>query len=126
MFTNTAINIYSRDVDRLAAFYERLGFRQTFRTPSVGAPAHVEVTLDGLTIGIADPAALAADHGLEPELGGRPVELALHTDDVDRDHARLIGAGAPSLSPPHDFLDDLRLAWVADPDGNPIRLIGRR
>ena len=126
MFTNPAINIYSRDIDRLAAFYERLGFRQTFRTPADGAPVHMEMTLDAFTIGIADPAALAADHGLEPDLGGRPVELALRTDDVDRDHVRLTEAGAPSLSTPHDFRDDLRLAWVADPDGNPIRLIQRR
>jgi catechol 2,3-dioxygenase-like lactoylglutathione lyase family enzyme len=126
VLSKPAINLYSRDVDRLAAFYERLGFRQTFRTPADGAPVHVEVTLDGFTIGIADPAALASDHGLEPDLGGRPVELALRTDDVDRDHVRLIEAGAASLSGPHDFLDDLRLAWAADPDGNPIRLIERR
>jgi hypothetical protein len=30
---NPAINIYSHDLGRLVTFYERLGFRETFRTP---------------------------------------------------------------------------------------------
>jgi hypothetical protein len=122
MFSRPAINVYSRDVIRLATFYEGLGFRETFRTPKDGVPVHVELMLDGFTIGIASVDAAIADHGLSPDLGGRPVEVVLWTDDTDRDHARLTAAGAPSLSPPHDFLDNLRLAWVADPDGNPIQL----
>jgi uncharacterized glyoxalase superfamily protein PhnB len=111
---------------RLVAFYEGLGFRETFRTPKEGQPVHVEVTLNGFTIGIASVDAAVADHGLRPELGGRPVEIVLWTDDTDRDYARLTAAGAPSLSPPHDFLASLRLAWVADPDGNPIQLAQHR
>jgi hypothetical protein len=51
----------------------------------------------------------------------RPVEIVLWSADTDSDYARLGAAGAPSLSAPHDFLADLRLAWVADPDGNPIQ-----
>ena len=88
---------------RLVEFYEGLGFRETFRTPEVGVPIHVEVSLDG-----------------------RPVEILLWTDDADRAYARLTAEGAPSLSPPHDWLSNLRLAWVADPDGNPIQLAQRR
>ena len=126
-FRNPMINIYSRDLVQLASFYERIGFRETFRTPEEGAPVHVEVTLDDFTIGIASVDAAAADHGLSPELGGRPIEIVLWTDDVDRDHSRLTARGAPSLSPPHDFLaSPLRAAWVADPDGNPIQLVQRR
>jgi uncharacterized glyoxalase superfamily protein PhnB len=125
-FRNPAINIYSHDVRRLVRFYASLGFRETFRTPDEGAPVHVEVTLDGFTIGIASVDAAAAHHGLSPDLGGRPVEIVLGTDDTDRDYARLTAGGAPSLSPPHDFLADLRAAWVADPDGNPIQLVQHR
>ena len=126
MFRKPAINIYSHDVLRLVGFYDGLGFREGFRTPKDGTPVHVEVTLDGFTIGIAAVDAAVADHGLSPDLGGRPVEIVLWTDDTDRDYARLTADGAPSLSAPHDFLADLRLAWVADPDGNPIRLVQRR
>jgi catechol 2,3-dioxygenase-like lactoylglutathione lyase family enzyme len=126
IFRNPAINIYSHDVMRLVGFYEGLGFRETFRTPKQGAPVHVEVGLDGFTIGIASVDAVIADHGLSPSLGGRPVEIVLWTDDADRDYARLTAEGAPSLSPPHDFLANLRAAWVADPDGNPIQLVEHR
>jgi catechol 2,3-dioxygenase-like lactoylglutathione lyase family enzyme len=125
VFRRLAINIYSHDVMRLVSFYEGLGFRETFRTPSDGAPIHAEVTLEGFTIGIADVDAASADHGLSLDLRGRAVEIVLWTDDTDRDYARLTAYGAPSLSAPHDFLSDLRLAWVADPDGNPIRLVQR-
>jgi catechol 2,3-dioxygenase-like lactoylglutathione lyase family enzyme len=126
VFRSPAINVYSHDVMRLVSFYEDLGFRETFRTPEEGTPVHVELTLDGFTIGIADVEAASADHGLSPDLGGRPIEILLWTDDTDRDHARLTAEGAPSLSAPHDFLSDLRLAWVADPDGNPIQLAQHR
>ncbi len=126
MFRSPAINLYSQDVPRLVAFYERLGFRETFRTPTEGRPVHVEITLDGFTVGIASAESAAADHGLRPELGGRPVEIVLWSDDTDQAYARLVSEGAPSLSPPHDVLSHLRLAWVADPDGNPIRLAQRR
>jgi catechol 2,3-dioxygenase-like lactoylglutathione lyase family enzyme len=126
MFSSPAINVYSRDVLRLVAFYAGLGFRETFRTPKDGTPVHVEMVLDGFTIGIASVDSAIADHGLRPNLGGRPVEIVLWSDDTDGDYARLTADGAPSLSPPHDWLSDLRLAWVADPDGNPIQLAQHR
>ena len=77
---NPAINIYSHDLGRLVTFYERLGFRETFRTPQQGAAVHVELTLDQFTIGIASVDAAVADHGLHPDLGGRPIELVLWTE----------------------------------------------
>jgi catechol 2,3-dioxygenase-like lactoylglutathione lyase family enzyme len=126
VFTSPAINVYTYDVARLVTFYVGLGFRETFRTPLDGPPIHVEVTLDRFTVGIADVDSAANDHGLSPQLGGRPVEIVLWTDDTDAAYRRLTAEGAPSLSPPHDWLDVLRLAWVADPDGNPIQLVQRR
>jgi catechol 2,3-dioxygenase-like lactoylglutathione lyase family enzyme len=126
-FQAPMINLYTRDVPRLAGFYERLGFRETFRTPKEGAPVHVEIELDGFKVGIASVKAAIKEHGLEPDLGGRPVEIVLWTNDVDCDHARLTADGAPALSPPHDFLAGrLRAAWIADPDGNPIQLVQHR
>lgn len=126
MFRDPSIHIFSHDVVRLATFYGHLGFHETFRTPKEGTPVHVEVTLEQFTIGISSVKAAIEDHGLNPSLGGRPVGILLWTDDVDRDYARLIAEGAPSLTPPHDFQSDLRSAWVADPDGNPINLAQHR
>ena len=124
-FRDPSINLYSRDVMRLVAFYERLGFRETFRTPKAGPPDHVEITLGRFTIGVASVTAAIADHGLKPDLNGRAIEIVLGSDDTDADYAALTAGGARSLSPPHDFLGHLRVAWVADPDGNPLQLVQR-
>ncbi len=126
MFRNPSINIFSRDVVRLADFYSHLGFRETYRTPEEGKPVYLEVTLDQFTIGISSVDFAISDHGLNPNLSGHPIEIVLWNDDTDRAYVRLTADGAPSLSRPHDFLSNLRVAWVADPDGNPIRLIQRR
>jgi predicted enzyme related to lactoylglutathione lyase len=126
VFQTPSINIYSRNVMRLVAFYKNLGFRETFRTPKEGEPVHVEMTLDRFPIGVGSVAAAIADHALRPDLAGHPIEIVLWTNDADRAYARLTAEGAQSLSPPHDFLGFLHAAWVADPDGNPIQLVQRR
>ncbi|HTT45491.1 MAG TPA: VOC family protein [Thermoplasmata archaeon] len=126
MIQDPSINIMTRDVERLTSFYQRVGFKETFRTPREGAPTHVEVTLDHFTIGVSSVEAAIKDHGLNPSLDGRPVAILLWTDDSDREYARLLSEGAQPLRPPHDFRPELRTAWVTDPDGNPINLAQRR
>jgi catechol 2,3-dioxygenase-like lactoylglutathione lyase family enzyme len=123
-FSAPAINLYSQDLARAAGFYAALGFVETFRTPAEGEPVHVELKLDGFTLGIATLAAARDVHALDPKGEGRWIEVVIWTDDVDAAIAQLSAAGAPVLSPAHDFLDGrLRAAWVADPDGNPIQLV---
>ena len=129
MFSTPQVNLYSEDVVRSVDFYRSLGFEETFRTPREGTPIHVELELDGFTVGIAAVTSAVADHGLDLDLSkpGRRMELLLWTDDTDAAFARLTAAGARALSEPHDWLDGtLRLAWVADPDNNPIELAQRR
>ena len=124
-----SINVLTHDVVRLANFYGRLGFRETFRTPVEGTPVHVELTLDSFTIGISSVKAAIEDHGLNPNLNGRPIAIVLWTDDTDHEYKRLTAEGAPTLRPPHDFQarkNVLRTAWIADPDGNPINIVQRR
>jgi catechol 2,3-dioxygenase-like lactoylglutathione lyase family enzyme len=120
------INLYALDILKSVAFYSALGFVETFRTPQEGHPDHVELILDGFTIGIASAAAAATDHGLQPQLNGRAIEIVLWTDDTDGAFAQLTATGSRALSAPHDWLDDLRIAWVTDPDDNPIQLVQRR
>jgi catechol 2,3-dioxygenase-like lactoylglutathione lyase family enzyme len=129
MFTAPQVNIYAADVLRSVEFYRSLGFEESFRTPREGSPIHVELELDGFKIGIAAVTSAVADHGLELDLGkpGRGMEIVLWTDDADAAFARLTAAGARALSEPHDWLGgSLRVAWVADPDSNPIELVERR
>jgi predicted enzyme related to lactoylglutathione lyase len=84
------------------------------------------LTLDGFALGIATVEAAINDHGLQPDLNGRAIEIVLWADDVDAAFARLTVAGSRALSHPHDFLDNLRVAWVTDSDGNPIQLVQKR
>lgn len=128
MFSTPQINIYSEDVARAVEFYRGLGFEESFRTPREGAPIHVELELDGFALGIAAAPSAVADHGLDLDLGkpGRGMEIVLWTDELDAAFARLSAAGAGVLSEPHDWLGTLRVAWVADPDNNPIELVQRR
>jgi catechol 2,3-dioxygenase-like lactoylglutathione lyase family enzyme len=126
-FKSPMINLYSRDLSRAMAFYSDLGFTEVFRTPASGQPVHIELTLDGFTLGIATLEAARDHHGLHPGGEGRWIEIVLWTDDTDAAVNALAARGAPILAPPHDFLNGhLRAAWIADPDGNPIQLVQRK
>jgi catechol 2,3-dioxygenase-like lactoylglutathione lyase family enzyme len=128
MYSTPQVNVYATDVSRSVAFYRAFGFEETFRTPGEGDPIHIELVLDGFKLGVASVASAVADHGLDLDLArpGRGMEVALWTDDADAAVARLVAVGAPVLSEPHDWLGTLRVAWVADPDGNPVELVERR
>jgi catechol 2,3-dioxygenase-like lactoylglutathione lyase family enzyme len=127
VFRSPQINLYSRDLSRAVTFYVNLGFVETFRTPAEGKPVHIELKLDGFTLGIATVEAAQEDHGLRPQGDGRWIEIVLWTDDVDAAVGTLVEQSAPLVSPAHDFLGGkLRVAWVADPDGNPIQLVQRK
>jgi hypothetical protein len=62
-FRAPQINLYSRDLARTATFYIGLGFTETFRTPAIGEPVHIELKLDGFTLGIATVEAAREEHG---------------------------------------------------------------
>ena len=92
MFSAPQVNIYSEDVVRAVEFYRRIGFEETFRTPSDGPPIHVELRLDGFTVGIAAVSSAVTDHGLDLDLGkpGRGMEIALWTEDPDSNPIELV------------------------------------
>jgi hypothetical protein len=53
MFASALVNLYTADIDAGLRFYrDLLGFEETFRTPIVGTPQHVELTLNGFTLGL--------------------------------------------------------------------------
>jgi predicted enzyme related to lactoylglutathione lyase len=120
------VNVYATDIQRGVAFYRAVGFTETFRTPEEGEPIHVEMVLDGFTLGVVDAREPALSHGYDATLPGRGIEVVLWCDDADAEYARLLRAGATALTAPHDFRTHLRRAWVADPDGNPIQVVAKR
>lgn len=124
MFTGSQVNLYAEDVERSVAFYRDLGFEETYRYPPEGEPSHVELSGAGLTIGVASPRAAREEHGIEVSEAGAAMELCLWCDDVDASYEQALAVGATPMSAPHDFQDGrLRVAWVADPTGNPIELV---
>lgn len=126
MFSSPQIVLFSDDVSRLAGFYAKLGFTETFRVPTDGEPIHVDLALDGYTIGIASVASTRDDHGLDPLSRGQRAAVILWTDDTEAAVAALASAGVAVLKPPHDWLGRLLIAWLRDPDGNPIQIVQRR
>jgi catechol 2,3-dioxygenase-like lactoylglutathione lyase family enzyme len=107
--------LFSRNVDRAAAFYSSLGFEELYRRPVAGEPTHVDLALEGYVIGIAS----AADDVVRE---GRQAALTLWTDDVHGAFAELTANGAPALVAPREWPGGLVIAWVADPDGNAIQI----
>lgn len=119
------VNFYVQDVERSVRFYvDHFGFVETFRTPEIGTPDHVELQMGGMLLGFASNQAALKDHGLVTGAGRARAEVCLWCHDTDAAYADLLRHGAQSLSAPHDFLGGrLRAAWIADPDGNPVQIV---
>jgi lactoylglutathione lyase len=111
-----------RNVEQAARFYEDwLGFEVQVRLPPEGEPGYV-----GMTRGEAELAIVAADWPAD-QLGmtvgdGPRFELFAYVEDVDALIGQLADAGAPVLREPQDMPWGERVAYVADPDGNPVAL----
>jgi len=125
-FRDPVVNIYIRDVERVAAFYrENFGFVESFRTPKEGPPAHVELRLGPFVLGLASVEAARAMHGLPLKPGAPRSEIALWTDDVDEVVRALRAKGVAVISEPHTFVETVRAAWLLDPEGNHIQVVCR-
>jgi len=123
VFREPQVVLLSEDLEAAAAFYAGLGFEEVFRTPKDGPPIHVDLVLDGYRLGIATADSTREDHGLDPVTGGQRVVVVLWCDDVPAAYGDLVARGARPLKPPEPWLDRLLIAWVADPDGNPVQLV---
>jgi len=123
-FYDTQVNTYVEDVDPVVDFWtRRLGFRETYRTPTEGPPEHVEVRLGGLVMGFATVKAAREHHNLDVSATEKGFEVVLWSDDVRGDYARLLEAGATSLEEPHLFIGYLLGAWLRDPWGHTIHIV---
>lgn len=114
---------FSADVERAAAFYRRLGFTETFRTPAHGVPIHIDLELDGYKLGFASLDSSREHHGLDPVTSGQRATVTVWTDDTAGAYQALTGEGIPGLAGPQRWLDRLLIAWVLDPDGHPVQIV---
>lgn len=117
--------IYVDDVGASVRFYrDLLGFEEIYRFPPSGEPGYVALRLDDGKIGLSS-ASFPGIHG-KPQrpVTGRPFELCLEVTDVDTFVGELRGGGVPVLAEPADQVWGERVAYVEDPDGNPVHIRG--
>jgi catechol 2,3-dioxygenase-like lactoylglutathione lyase family enzyme len=127
MYDNRFANLYTRDIEAGIHFYrDLLGFEETFRTPTVGVPEHVEFKLKGFGIGLGTVEAARRVHGVDTAPGSPAMVLVIWSDDVDRAFAELTAAGVPVVQEPHDTGNDNRNALLRDPDGNLVEIVAKR
>jgi lactoylglutathione lyase len=112
------------EIDRSVAFYEKLGFEEVGRMPIGDEAINVFMALPG-----EDPRLeLTYNHGVTSyELGTGYNHIALAVDDLDGTLERLAGAGIEPEKPPYrpgGRTEGHRIAFVRDPDGYRVELIG--
>jgi uncharacterized glyoxalase superfamily protein PhnB len=117
----TVHDLYARlvvaDAARAIDFYvTALGAEERVRhTDPDGRIVHAELTIGPVTVAVKD------EDGTDPApptLGGTPVILAVHTDDVDALAAAMIAAGATVVFPVDDRAYGSRDGRLRDPYGH--------
>jgi glyoxylase I family protein len=122
-FREPQVILFSDDIPRILEFYTKLGFTETFRVPAEGEPIHVDLALDGYKIGFASVDSARDHHGLNPSAQGQRATITLWTDDTAAAYDELVANGVTGMRPPHVWLDRLLIAWIVDPDGNPVQIV---
>ena len=126
MYSDAFVNLYARDVEAGLRFYrDLLGFKETFRTPTKGAPEHVELTLKGFGLGLSAVEAAKRVHGVNASPGSPAMALVVWTDDLDKSFKQLTSAGTPVVQPPHKSGNKNRSALLRDPDGNLVEIVAK-
>jgi lactoylglutathione lyase len=117
--------LYVDDVAVAVRFYrDLLGFEELYRFPDGDEPGYVALGLDDGKIGLSS-AAFPGIHGkAQRPVTGRPFELCLEVEDVDGLVEDLRRAGVVVLADAADQVWGERVAYVEDPDGNPVHLRG--
>jgi lactoylglutathione lyase len=126
MFVTGLVNLYTRDIGAGLHFYrDLLGFKETFRAPAEGVPEHVELQLDGFTVGLGTVEAAKRVHDVEAVPGSPALVLVVWTDDVDGACQELAAAGVPVVQAPHNTGNNNRNALLRDPDGNLVEIVAK-
>jgi catechol 2,3-dioxygenase-like lactoylglutathione lyase family enzyme len=127
VITSGLVNLFAADIERSLAFYQGvLGLPETFRTPTVGIPEHVEMAAGGFVLAVSSAAAAERVHGIEPEPGRPAMSLVFWVEDVDSAFRHVTEAGGEAVTEPHDTGNGNRNAVTRDPDGTLVEIVGKR
>jgi len=113
--------VFARSVEATSAFYESLGFDRHFRLPVEGEPGYVGLRRDGHEIAIVTHDWPMQQYSAAVGDGVR-FEMFVYVEDVDNDIEHLRATGCVILCEPTDMPWGERVAYVTDPDGNPVAL----
>jgi lactoylglutathione lyase len=113
--------IFASDVSATAAFYERLRFERHFQLPEEGEPGYVGLRRGPYELGVVADEWPQHQYGASVATGVR-FELFVYVDAVDDVVEELRNGGTSVLAEPADMPWGERVAYVADPDGNPVAL----
>lgn len=116
-----SIRIVTDDVDRLAAFYERV----TGLTAERPAPVFAQFAGSGATLAIAAPATVAMLGDALAPAANRSVVVEFEVADVDAEFARLEPGLDDVVLRPTTMPWGNRSALFRDPDGNLVNLFSR-
>ena len=114
--------VYVHDVPRALRFYvDLLGAEQRYQFPPIGDAVYVGLRLGEAELGIVHES--SPQQLIGQRIGDGPrFELFVYVDDVDASVASMQEADVAVLRQPEDMPWGERLAFVADPEGNPITL----
>jgi lactoylglutathione lyase len=112
------------EIDRSVAFYEKIGFEETGRMPIGDEAINVFMNIPG-----EDPVLeLTYNHGVtDYDHGTGYNHIALAVDDLDATLETLAADGIEPEKPPYrpgGRTEGHRIAFLRDPDGYRIELIG--
>lgn len=114
--------IYANDVERVAAFYVRLGFREGARMAAEdGTAGFIGLRRDDAELAVTTEASPRMLAGVEPGPGPRH-EMFVYVEDLDAALAAVREEQATVLREPADMPWGERLAFVRDPEGNVVTL----
>ena len=110
------ISLHTPNFDALKAFYT-----ETLSFPIVNAWPDVKIVFIDLGSTLLELAGRdQATANVKPK--GGFVHIALHVENVDEEIAALEAKGVPVTVHPKSF-QDIRLAFIQDPDGNDVELV---
>jgi lactoylglutathione lyase len=110
--------IYATRVAATAEFYERLGFVRHFQLPGDGEPGYIGLRRGSHELAVVDAAWPAEQYGRGLGTGPR-FEMFIYVEDVDETVGRL-RVVTEVLREPADMPWGERIAYIADPEGNPV------
>jgi catechol 2,3-dioxygenase-like lactoylglutathione lyase family enzyme len=119
------IGLFVIDLPQMVAFYrDIIGLKVQTEVAGEYAEFHHEGIRFSMYVREKVPELLGQAPSYPQGLNGT-FELAIdlpHFADVDSEYARLVDAGARSISPPRDEPWGMRSSYVADPDGNLLEI----